>query len=93
MKTNAFVKFIFAALISSSVMSYDKGDYFPDNSIKDETVLSQKKLDQENFLINTTTLHLGYAYLNYSRLGRWFEPSSRSHILKDCESGPFLCFK
>jgi len=72
MKTNKFVKFIFAALISSSVMAYDKGDYFPDNSNKDETVLSQQKLDQETFLINTTTLHLGYSYLNYSRLGQGF---------------------
>jgi len=72
MKTNRFVKFIFAALIPLGLMAYDRGDFFPDNSNKDETVLSQQKLDQENFLINTTTLHLGYAYLNYSRLGQGF---------------------
>ena len=88
MDTKIKISLLFALLLTFKVGSYDKWDYFPDNSNKDETVLSQQKLDQENFLINTTSLHLGYAYLNYSRLGQGFgkviewDPITKTGLIK-----------
>jgi len=52
--------------------SYEKGDFYPNKSNKEEQVLTQVKIDNSTVLVNTTTLQIGYSYLNFHRLGQGF---------------------
>jgi hypothetical protein len=75
-------------IISGLSYSYEKWDYFPDSSNKDEVVLTQVRIDEETSLVNTTTLLVGYSYLNFQRLGQGFgkliewNPSTKKGLFK-----------
>jgi len=68
--------------------AYEKGDFFPDKSNKQEQVLTQIKVDNTTVLVNTTTLQVGYSYLNFHRLGQGFgkliewNPSTKKGLFK-----------
>ena len=68
--------------------AYEKGDFFTDKSNKEEQVLTQIKIDNTTVLVNTTTLQVGYSYLNFHRLGQGFgkliewNPSTKKGLFK-----------
>ena len=62
----------FTILVYGLSSAYEKGDFFPDESNKEETVLTEVIIDNKTTLINTTTLFLGHSYLNFHRLGQGF---------------------